>query len=308
MHEFDWWEPEVLHEFKSNNFGGYVASNEELVVLAFRGTENNWGNLNDFVQSLGQWLTNTNFRQVIVSDSYLAHKGFYLELESVFKKITHLLHAHEVNQKLLIITGHSAGGALATLAGKRLFDEEGIRNGIVYSFSGPKVGNKNFADQYPLPLIRVECKNDLVPFFPLNSHVYDFVGEAVLFRVIGFMNDLFPQLNFYELENVQYSHAGQLLYISHDNLLIHRSGFSLFELLENEFENMLAELLLGSLIGEVPIHEKIISMPAYIFDFNRVVDIFNSIDENLQDKKFGFIKHHELTPISDFLKDLLIDK
>jgi hypothetical protein len=68
--------------------------------------------------------------------------------------------------KPLYLAGHSAGGALATLAARRLH-EAGVpvRGAVV--FSSPRVGDRAFAATYPVQLVRIERRHDVVPHLPL---------------------------------------------------------------------------------------------------------------------------------------------
>lgn len=303
LHQFSMWQPDDLKKFKTNNFSGYVASNHELVMLAFRGTQNNWKSLDGFVNSTSQWLTNLNYRQV-VSGNCRIHKGFNEELNSAFDDIQSLLKQHKVKNKTLIITGHSAGGGLATLAGKKIY-EMGIAQSYVYTFSAPKVGDANFVRTYPVPLVRVEAKNDLVPLFPLHPSIYNFVGEAVLFRIMNFLDNIFPRLNLAALADVEYYHGGQLLYMSDDDTLIHRSTKDFNTMLQDSLEDLLEMIFSDDDENSRNFNRKIIPMPDKWVDFIRIIKIFEEVDASIKTGKMKFFKDHNIDTLSEFLWKLL---
>ena len=94
---------------------GFVAvdSNRKLVVVSFRGSV-----------SVRNWLTNFNIPQVPtdICDGCLVHQGWwsawYEARAGVLGSITGICDYYPGYQ--LVITGHSAGGAIATLAAAEL--------------------------------------------------------------------------------------------------------------------------------------------------------------------------------------------
>lgn len=304
MHQFNLWNPEDLDVFKTNNFDGFVASDEHVIFLAFRGTQNNWKTLEGFGNSLGQWLTNANFRQIDIGHGRI-HKGFNEELNSGFARVKTLLHKHGIQKKYLILTGHSAGGGLAVLAGDRLCRELGITDAYVCTFSAPKVGDRYFGGAYPLQHLRIEAKNDLVPFFPLHPAIYNFVGETVLFHIMNFVDRLFPRLNLAALRDVEYYHTGQLLYMTDDETLIHRSSDDIWDFLGTIFEDMLENIWDEDYGQGNQKNSKILSLPKQVVDVARVIKIFEEIDTSLRTGKVSFYKDHGIDTLSVFLKKLL---
>jgi len=101
----------------------------------------------------------------------------------------------------LILTGHSLGGAVATLAGQRLidygFDPERIQ---VITFGAPAVANKNFKQKYGdrLDLIRVTNTADPVPLvFQAVLHKYKQFGKEKRFKVSRMDASLSHFMNLY---------------------------------------------------------------------------------------------------------------
>uniref|UniRef100_A0A0D6QZW2 Fungal lipase-type domain-containing protein n=1 Tax=Araucaria cunninghamii TaxID=56994 RepID=A0A0D6QZW2_ARACU len=99
--------------------------------------------------------------------------------EIVMAEITRLLEEHkdEENDLSITFTGHSLGGALATISAYdikqmcMLSDNENTRNVpvTVFSFASPRVGNMWFAqhmEEIGVKVLRVVNRNDLVPNVP----------------------------------------------------------------------------------------------------------------------------------------------
>lgn len=81
----------------------FVASNDNCIVLAFRGTDMN---------SLKDWFVDGSASRRAVEGG-LIHAGFYSAYMSMAERLQIQLKAHQVQQKKFWITGHSLGGALA---------------------------------------------------------------------------------------------------------------------------------------------------------------------------------------------------
>ena len=83
----------------------------------------------------------------------------------------------------VIITGHSFGGALATLSAVEL-NQRGIKADLV-TFGSPRVGNDKFA-KYANQMIkgkslRVTYKNDIVTVIPPQTIGFRHVGQEIHF-------------------------------------------------------------------------------------------------------------------------------
>ena len=83
----------------------------------------------------------------------------------------------------LWVTGHSLGGAMATLASVRLTDE-GYKVRAVYTYGSPRVGDRVFRDSYRLANYRFVNDNDLVPHLPFRW-CYKHVGKLRLVNSEG---------------------------------------------------------------------------------------------------------------------------
>ena len=94
------------------------------VVIAFRGTE---------INDSRDLLTNLRLYKVPWEGGGRVHAGFRRALPDM-NALARLISDHA----RLLLTGHSLGGALATLAAARL------RRGSLYTFGSPRVGNQEF--------------------------------------------------------------------------------------------------------------------------------------------------------------------
>ncbi|KAI3823028.1 hypothetical protein L1987_10631 [Smallanthus sonchifolius] len=81
--------------------------------------------------------------------------------------------AHQVSKWHVYVTGHSLGGALATLLALELSSSQLAKRGAInvtmYNFGSPRVGNKKFADVYNQRVKdswRVVNHRDIIPSVP----------------------------------------------------------------------------------------------------------------------------------------------
>lgn len=156
-----------LTQFKSFEAGetqAFLAANKEIVVLVFRGTT-----------SFVDWLTNVRF---VLTPSAVGkvHLGFNQALDLVWEEIYDTLCTWKDRDQTLWVTGHSLGGALATLAVDRLTEKLMDVSGL-YTFGQPRVGDKTFADHFDRKMKRYSFRfvsdEDIVTKvpFPPYRHV-----------------------------------------------------------------------------------------------------------------------------------------
>jgi hypothetical protein len=159
-----------LRTFECGAFHGFVAAQPNMVIVAFRGTETIGNALTDVKTAL--------IRHTIFPG--LVHLGFAHAAEAVYPTVRVMVSALGRGRPIYV-TGHSLGGALATLVAHRLL-VEGFPVRAVYSYGSPRAGDRNFRDAYRVPHYRFVNDNDLVPHLPLRW----------CYRHVGFLKLLTP--------------------------------------------------------------------------------------------------------------------
>lgn len=139
------------------SFEAYGMTNANAMVITFRGTKEP----EDF-------LTDANLDQVPLTPPLFAHAGFAASLDGAYTQI--LEFARTRGTRRLWLTGHSLGGALATLAAWRL-QQDGVTVQGVSTYGSPRVGNTAFALSYEAlfasrPTQRWVNANDPIPLIP----------------------------------------------------------------------------------------------------------------------------------------------
>lgn len=157
---------------KDSNTGtqGLLAYNNDVVIVAFRGTE-------DFKDWLGnaQVWDNEIKNGPACSQTVKVHQGFNEAVRSVtgdgrlYSRIAELQQAG----RKFYITGHSLGGALATILAYLATDNNAIHIDGVYTFGQPPVGNSGFRQCYDAQLLEKTFRfvnyKDVVPRLKPNN-------------------------------------------------------------------------------------------------------------------------------------------
>ena len=146
-----------------------VGTNGDGVILAFRGTLPPYPVT---VASLLDWMSDFNADPISVPGiPGKVHQGFWDDLsllwEPVLAEVKKQMSAN--GQHLpLYISGHSKGGALASLAAMRCQALEKIEPAGVYTYASPLTGDLDFTTAYNAVIsdVRYEYTDDLVPHLP----------------------------------------------------------------------------------------------------------------------------------------------
>jgi len=151
---------------EGNHFCSLVVSERDnsslFAVLAFRGTTGIEG-----------WFSNFNVVQTHWNEGGLVHSGFMYDFLQLWGEIESVLSLLDIP---VFYTGHSLGGAFATLAASKRPPE------AVYSFGSPRVGDSVFADSMRRTrLYRVVNNQDIFTTLPFSGIPFDYchAGEQI---------------------------------------------------------------------------------------------------------------------------------
>lgn len=160
----------------------YVATGEDVILVAFRGSE-----CPTSLDGLKDWLlTNANNYLILpegrIGTDFAAagvgarfHRGFMQALDDIWTSLYETVDAAiQTAERPLWITGHSLGGALALLAAWR-FQRNFINVEEVVTFGAPMIGNdaaaKAFEKEFADRVSRYVNLEDPVPLLPTVSLV-----------------------------------------------------------------------------------------------------------------------------------------
>lgn len=168
-------------EFDTN---GVIMSNEEIVVVAFRGTEvrATWAK---FIADLARTDLNRNMVPAPnFGNGVKVHEGFWSAFLQVRRQVLDAVRRQGSANKKVWVTGHSLGGAQAVLAARTL-REEGIPVQGLYTYGCPRVGNEAFKTRLGIGNTqRYVYSFDLVPMTPDDIvRGYRHVGRTNNFEV-----------------------------------------------------------------------------------------------------------------------------
>ncbi|RCI16715.1 hypothetical protein L249_1924 [Ophiocordyceps polyrhachis-furcata BCC 54312] len=174
-------------KYESGNVPGYMAvdADKKLIVVAFRGTDiKSWANIKVDLSKVE--VPSIFHNRELCRDCWL-HSGFASAFDDMSAAVEDGL-GKELDKMgpegvRVVVTGHSLGGAIATIAGSYLRTRFPKRSIDIYTFGSPRVGNQAFAkfvmEQKNGVTVRVTKKKDFVtsvfhhiPPFLDYTHVY----------------------------------------------------------------------------------------------------------------------------------------
>ena len=153
---------------------GYVKFQDNAIVVSFRGTV-----------YIKDWIANAkllkrNYQNCVGCKVHTGFSNYYNSVKlQMLTKVSALSHAHP--NATVIVTGHSLGGAQATLAAVDL-TKAGYATDLI-TYGSPRVGNKQFSEYADKTLtglnLRVTYKDDIATVTPPQSIGYWHVGEEM---------------------------------------------------------------------------------------------------------------------------------
>ena len=162
------------HGFHSNKYCSkngaqcYIVWNDTDAVICFRGTEPK--EMSDIKADL-----NAIQRQGLHNKGDV-HGGFQGEINKLWDLIVEKI--DELKNHKIYITGHSLGGAMATICAKRL-QEQQVEVQCLYTYGSPRVGDKRWVKSLQIPHYRFQNNNDVVCKVPFWIMGYRHHGKNV---------------------------------------------------------------------------------------------------------------------------------
>ncbi|MGG2461409.1 lipase family protein [Streptomyces sp. RGM 3693] len=141
----------------------YTAASDHMIITAFRGTE---------PAQIRDWLSDASTPPWPgPAKTGYVHYGFAEALQSIFPEVKDTLAELRTNNQTVWFTGHSLGGALAMLAGARMYLEEPrLQADGVYTYGQPRTCDRLLAAAYnkgfTQRMYRFVNNNDIVPQLP----------------------------------------------------------------------------------------------------------------------------------------------
>ena len=125
------------HKFIENDGAQvHIVSNKTEIVLCFRGTEP--AEFSDIKADLNA------LPDKAANGHGLVHNGFQTEIEKIWDQIRTAMAKMKLDGKQFYITGHSLGGAMATIAASRLPDV----CDALYTYGSPRAGTRKFVKSF----------------------------------------------------------------------------------------------------------------------------------------------------------------
>lgn len=160
--------------FERDGAQAYIFTSAHDTVVACRGTEpNDWNDIR----------ADANAVAAVVEAVGRVHSGFNQEVEDLWPLLEQGLLS---NTKPLWFTGHSLGGAMATLCAGRCKLSKGIRSPEgLYTFGSPRVGDRQYVHFIKLEHFRWVNNNDIVTRVPPTWMGYRHSGTEIYLNTYG---------------------------------------------------------------------------------------------------------------------------
>lgn len=161
------------HKFFENDGAQcHAVWDKERFVLAFRGTE---------PDELSDILADLNAIPRGAMTHGLVHSGFRGEVDKLWDQLVDVQKKH--NGKTFLITGHSLGASMATIATSRFEEYTPVEH--LYTFGSPRVGTRSFVKHIETKHTRFVNNNDIVTKVPLFIMGYKHHGDLAYINFYG---------------------------------------------------------------------------------------------------------------------------
>ena len=165
--------------FECDGAQAYWFQTESDSVIACRGTEaNEWNDIQ----------ADANALTALAETVGKVHRGFKREVDDLWP---YLEDALTNNKKTLWFTGHSLGGAMATIsAGRCLLSHIRSEPAGLYTYGSPRVGDKQYVNYTNIPHYRWVNNNDIVARVPPFWLGYRHSGQEMYLDRNGNLRDI----------------------------------------------------------------------------------------------------------------------
>lgn len=174
------WGFESFKYFNKRDTQAFIAVNNEIMILIFRGT-----------QSIQDWLT--DFKVKFVKGPFgMVHRGFSQGLNYILPDIKKAIAKYHNQKQSLWVAGHSLGGALAVLTAA-YFVERRFKIDGLYTFGQPRVGNYEFVNSFGTKFnkrhFRIVNNEDIVTRVPPRALGYFDSGNVLYLDSFGVLRN-----------------------------------------------------------------------------------------------------------------------
>jgi len=158
--------PNIIHG--AHNAMCFITKYNNNFLISFRGTDC----ISEFMTDINIIQVNLELLNIGTQSLPKVHKGFFKQFESLKYEILDILNIYmfESTQPSFIFTGHSLGGALATIASTYFGHTYPSVYNTCITFGSPRVGNQNFVNCFDTVINRSERYvnyEDPIPDLPL---------------------------------------------------------------------------------------------------------------------------------------------
>lgn len=151
---FDYWGVgQDYHFLDKSDSQAHVGSNENIIVIAFRGTT--FTDVDDVIADLKIWPKTHGVGWV--------HAGFRRHARKIMPLIFQYIDQHP--NKRIFITGHSMGAAIGLYIAQEL-QWAGHTDIVIYSYGSPRLGNRRYVRSIPIEHHRFVNCTDIVARLP----------------------------------------------------------------------------------------------------------------------------------------------
>jgi triacylglycerol lipase len=171
------WDFPKFRFYNKRGVAGYLAVNDTLILLVFRGTD---------AGQMSPWTVPDSIALVPCASGN-AHKGMAQAFESAWEEVLIAFRLLRNRQQPIWVVGHGLGGGFATLAAQKLAEASLPVSGL-YTFGSVRVGDPAFCERLTkeLPAVfRLVNDGDTLTRVPSRQMGYDHVGTVIYFDAAG---------------------------------------------------------------------------------------------------------------------------